>query len=150
MNCFELLFLEAGLVAGIIGAIYLRARWGWPGIPVGFIGGASVWFGTLALISCIDNWWAPYQPTCQCGNKGASAYAHERWLKDEYGRYDSPICYCRKCGARYLSRHRRFLLVLSDGTLQPYLMRKPHGRWRPDDGPVEYLSEPWPPAPKTE
>lgn len=149
-TCIELLYVVLGIATGVALASYLRIRWGWPGIPVGFICGAGAWYVGVPAFFRLVEWLRPISPRCRCGRGGFENYRHEKWLHNADGKSDGCIEVCKKCGARYLFKNWRFLEILPDGSFRPYMIAKPAIGWRPEEGPVEYLSEPGPPAPKTE
>lgn len=143
------------LLSVIVGMRY-GVRWGaaWGifgsigGGIVGFIAGVAFTVFVRFLASLISppfeafrRWWRPYPPPCEHGTCTNLGQYHVERLRDEFheNRPDlSSIGWRCRCGGLYAGvGATRWVRVLSEGTLEPYLVHRPFGRWRRD--PAEQL-----------
>lgn len=130
-----------GVLGGLLGALV--------GAVVGFLGTLLATFLlTFALLplDCLldrfSRWWCPYVPACENGTcvEGEGYSACE--IPEEVVKRVKGLCrtgYRCKCGHVYATGYdygmqRRFIRVLPDGTIRPYLRHRIFGRWRPDEG----------------
>ncbi len=128
MNIFELLTFLAFIVAGyfcgkLLGLYYGIIGWV-VGVAIGIALAICVWIG---LDKLIRQWykWRPFRPVCKKGK----CFTHDYRLI-ECSQMDITL-QCR-CGTKYLYREneRRFMEILEDGTIVPYMKRKgAFGRW---------------------
>jgi hypothetical protein len=130
-NIFELLaFIFNCALAYFVGR-YLGDKWGllgWIlGAPLGFGTGIIVLKTVFGLPAHVWHKFRPLRPTCRKGVCQAQDY---ELLK---ATSEGSTFQC-KCGDKYfrLGTTGRFLEVLPDGSLRPYMKRKPFGKWEPD------------------
>jgi hypothetical protein len=100
MTLLEVLVFIAMLLVGLLGASWVARQIGWPGYPLGFVGGfliiPGLMFGVGSLVFVI---W-PDRPRCR--NRKCKAYDFE--LDTIEG---ESVWLCR-CGIRYRKVGRRF------------------------------------------
>ena len=125
MGLFELGFFAticAGFLTGAFIGKHNGHLWLGLGITLAILAAAAAIFLALAA------WWDrthPQHPACkQCQ---ANDYRWEKELGPAF------IMRC-PCGAQYVAHADRFLELLPDDTLRPYMRRLPDQRWEPDAG----------------
>lgn len=151
MTVIELSIIVLVIVGGILGGMYGSGFGPWvqiAGIAGGFILGflcSVVLWGTVFGIVSIQDRWRPDRPKCKSGRCYSDHYdslswspdkltKRERQLADDFG----GLIYRCRCGTTYLASQRRFLEVLPDGSVKPYMFHKPFSRqWQPDLAPEE-------------
>ena len=129
MNLFELLLfmtLSAGLFA--VG-YFLSTRWGTAGLLVGAVPAglvlASLMFGTIrGMLTQVRHSLSP-RPICRQGKCKPRDYV----LIDSTP--EKAVFRCR-CGDLYVSKGSRFLQVLPDNSLFPYMVRDSSRNWKAD------------------
>jgi hypothetical protein len=157
---FELMVVVLALLGGVAGFFY-GLDFGWHygvfvglaggvlGAVVGLLGTLLAMFLLVLVLSPLDTlaerfarWWRPYPPVCENGTCiGRDAYRRCEIPEEAVNRVRG-LCrsgYRCKCGNVYATGYdygmqRRFLRVLADGKLRPYLRFRIFGRWRADDG----------------
>jgi hypothetical protein len=86
-------------------------------------------FITLYILDkCLSQYdcWRPIRPKCRRGKCKVYHYRFEEMLPDG-------VVFRCKCGDRYfLTKNRRFMELLSDGSKKPYMKRKRFGKWEVD------------------
>jgi hypothetical protein len=93
-----------------------------------------------ALVSwpfeAFSRWWRPHPPPCENKSCSLAGYSIELLPEDFINKNPgfSPIAYrCKKCGNLYACFDSgRFVRILPDEGLKPYLRHKPFGRWQTD------------------
>jgi hypothetical protein len=129
-NIFDVLFFVFNCAIGYFVGRYFGGRYGtigWIlGVPLGFgLGIAAL----KALGSPFGIWYKcrPLRPPCRNGKCKAGDYQLLRATTD------GSVFQCQ-CGDKYfrLGRTGRFLEILPDGSLRPYMRRTPFGKWQPD------------------
>ena len=129
---------------------------GWRGHPLWGPNGGEL-FLSGAMPACISNvglwlvvvgigtfleWWRPDRPKCKSGRCYSDDYdyigfpPHELTERERQltRRFDALIVRCR-CGTTYLrsKKLRKFMEVLPDGSVSPYMCYEPFGRqWKLD------------------
>ncbi len=126
-----------GLAGGVLGAV------------VGLLGTLLAAFLLLLVLWPLDTlverlarWWRPYPPVCENGTCAAREAYTDCEIPQEVVKRVRGLCrtgYRCKCGNVYATGYdygmqRRFLRVLPDGRIQPYVRFRVFGRWRADDG----------------
>jgi hypothetical protein len=157
---FEFMVVLLALLGAVVGGVYgfdIGSRRGvLAGFAAGVLGAVVGLLGTLlaafllafllspldALLERFARWWRPYPPACENGAcAGRDAYQRCE-IPEEVVKRVRGLCrsgYRCKCGNVYATGHdygmqRRFLRVLPDGKIRPYLRFRIFGRWRADDG----------------
>ncbi len=113
------------------------------GCIIGLVSGIAVVIAIgfiLTLIGKVKRWWRPWYPVCANGVCRTGDYQFEKIPEDVpipprgISRYASRC----KCGHLYSTVDWGFntyrVCVLPDGSILPYMMYKPFGRWQPDEG----------------
>lgn len=143
----------SAVIAGVFTGVRLASSYGFAaqfvGALVGPIIAIVVAFVALLLLCTIildpfdrlSRWWRPYPPTCEnavCTH--SSGYALYDLPDDLVQRWKglSRSGYQCRCGFVYAGGYEsplrsRWVRVMPDGTLRPYLRHRPFGRWQPDD-----------------
>jgi hypothetical protein len=147
MNLFEFLaiiLIIAGVIAGLmsglghgfIGALWAAAK----GAAMGFGAYAVLLLSVLTLLALGLRYRPPF-PICKNGRCSARNYTYLSIEGESKPPSDGPtgrpnehggtLARCR-CGTLYLRRttDRRVWEVSDDGTLIPYMLYRPFGRWR--------------------
>lgn len=123
-------FTVAGFIAGgIVGAKH-GISWGIGGCLLGGLAGyalsAIFWLTVRGLVT----WFG--LPDCRVDA------VHKGHILRRTARTREGTVWVCGCGLRYfetcwrLLRRARFLEILPDGSLRPYMQRSPFGRWKPD------------------
>lgn len=131
ITVFHLLWVSfviaCGLLAGRKLALWGKVGWlagGLTGILSGVLPLYSLWL--LAEFYCR---FRPPRPTCR--NEKCRSDDYEINVVAKEGSWGSENrC---KCGDTYLRSGSRFMLLLPDGSAQPYRLRKPFHNWEPDE-----------------
>lgn len=132
MTLFEAIYFLVILLCGGIGAAAFGRQWGWlfgiPGFILGLVAG-FLFFKLLGLLSRAWGVWKPLRPPCERGRCRSGDYEFVR--VEERG----AVFKCR-CGDEYLNPDwlplttRRFMRLLPDGSVRPYMKARPLCRWR--------------------
>ena len=142
-----LLFLLLTLLAALVGSRF-GSQYGTLGAVSGMLVGAVV--GCLAgllaafVLELFDgfwSWWRPYPPVCENGTcVGPSSYESVMLPKEHVAAVAglSPFGDRCKCGNLYTGGYaggfrNRWVRILPDGTIRPYLKHVVFGRWRRDE-----------------
>jgi hypothetical protein len=140
MTLIELLVFLTWVCSGIAGAMWGNYLLGWPAAVAGFIMGAAIDLCLMFLLQKIGTYFEdmlyrgrPRRPVCKAGICQLGDY-HAAWTEDTIGPRRYSFQFTCKCGTRYQHVGRRFMEVLSDGSLQPYMAWKPFKGWFPDNG----------------
>lgn len=125
----EILFIIAAICLGTVAARWAGARWGLLGYPLGFVAGVFLLLCLGLLIAFLtDVFWSgiPPHPTyCRRGKCRFEDF-EIRKIGDDAG------WFCR-CGDRYQKRGRRWVEILPDGSVRPYVIWKAFKGWLPDE-----------------
>ncbi len=159
-DLLALLLLFISLIVGLRYGIRWGGSLGTLGAAVGGVIGvvAGVAFTVVAMllaawvswrVVAFTCWWRPYPPPCERGTCIRPDQQRLEHLPEEIGetRPDLSCCgYRCQCGNLYAPLgSTRWVRVLPDGTLEPYLVHRPFGRWRPDPAkelpPYRHVSE---------
>jgi hypothetical protein len=139
-----LVFVLSGLVSGVVNGL----QYGIKGALIGGIAGAGVGFlchtalwGLLLVFIKLQEHASPSYPVCRNGCCHSDDYQHlgftgELTTLDEHlQRKAEGIVVCCQCGVKYLfsKKRRKFLEILPDGSLCPYMYYKPFRKWKLDD-----------------
>jgi len=128
-----LVFIANAIIAYFVGR-YLSEKWGTIGWFIGVPAGFFCLIGAAKVVLFISSRAMPIRPMCRNGKCGANDYKFLKITKD------GSVFQCR-CGDKYfrLRAAARFLEVLPDGSLRPYMKRKPFGKWQPDQDQPPHL-----------
>jgi hypothetical protein len=125
------------LIGGLIGAV------------AGFLGTIVSCVLMVAALSPLDwlverigRWWCPFPPICESGTCMKETHYTDCEIAEEVVARVRGLCrrgHCCRCGNVYATGYdygmqRRFIRVLPDGAISPYLRHRVFGRWRVDDG----------------
>lgn len=133
MTLIELLivvFTMSGAITGAILGAKHGAIWGVGGFVLGGMAGFLLYVILMFPIVWIVMWFG--LPACCADSK------HDKHLLRRIRSTSEGTMWRCDCGKTYLetrarlTRGRRFLEVLPDATLRPYMRRSVFGRWRPD------------------
>jgi hypothetical protein len=132
-NIFEYVaFLFNFVLAYFLGR-HFSNEWGILGWVVGMPLGFGIGILILKAVSGVLDYswyrWRPLRPPCRKGSCMAQDY---KLVEVSTG----GLTYQCKCGDKYrkLAAPERFVEVLSDGSLRPYMKRRGIGRWEHDSG----------------
>ena len=123
-------FTIIGAAGGAIWGMRHGIIWGISGFFLGGVIGYAISAIPLMVFVALGRWFGP--PNCRTDSthKG-HLLRRARFTKE------GTLWNC-DCGLRYLetrwkfTRSARFLEILPDGFLRPYMKRKPCGKWQPD------------------
>jgi hypothetical protein len=132
VTLIELLWFSFCCFSGFQVGQLLARHWGTAGWVVGALGGFA--FGVLVLLAAgklIDFYYVfrPLRPRCRQGKCGPTDYSI---VKVSRGRGALEAVFRCRCGDMYMDRDEHFQILLSDSSLQPYMLRKPFHNWEPD------------------
>lgn len=118
---FEVLFFGFNLFCGIVLGILLAKRYGtigWVGVPVGF-GLGILLLKTLGSLAERK----PLRPGCVNGRCAAADYRYLEMTRA------GAVFEC-SCGTRHVKKGRKFSVLLTDGSVHPYMEYRPFVGWR--------------------
>lgn len=130
LTCFELFLVLFPIACGITLGRYVGLGYGWLyGVLCGVIGcvlGAGFGICLLWFFGLFARHWLAAIPVCQVCKEDDYKWAETT--------PEGTFYVCQHCSAKYLRTrdNKRFMKVLADGTLHPYMRGKPCGRWRQD------------------
>jgi hypothetical protein len=140
MTLFELLnfLLVVGFV--ISGVLVGQNLFGWPGAVGGFALGVAAGLLRLDGIYRIGGYLEdmlyrgrPRRPVCKNGTCHLYDYK-AAWEEIVAGPRRYMFRLTCHCGTSYQRLGRRFMVVLPDGSLEPYMVWRPFRGWFPDEG----------------
>jgi hypothetical protein len=130
ITVFHLFWVSFVIACGLFASRKLALHWG----KVGWLVGGLI--GILSGVLLLYSLWLlaefyyrfrPLRPTCRNGKCRSDEYEINVVAKE--GLWESENrC---KCGDTYLRSGSRFMLLLPDGSTQPYMLRKPFHNWEP-------------------
>lgn len=128
MNLFELIFLIICLVCGLFVGNYFWNHFGFIYSLVGILLGFFVPIGAIKLLQTWLKFWYkhfPLRPICQEEKCFSDDY---RW---QFSNSRGKVFKC-ECGNKYLSIDKKFLRILPDNSLSPYMKRGLLRIWKLD------------------
>lgn len=170
VNLFDLLMLVLLVLSALTGlywGIELGSAYGFLGRPIGGVLGAAAGvigavLVTLTIFVASEpfdrfwRWWRPYPPACENGTcAGQDDYSRCEIPEDVVRRVRSLARFGKRCrcgniygGGCDYPLLNRWVRVLPEGTVRPYLRHRPFGRWiRDETNVVAKASEPKRPRP---
>lgn len=109
----------------------LVVYWGNAGWVVGVLVGIACGFLLIYVLWLLSSFYyrfRPLRPTCRQGKCHPEDYEIRPVLNDGFLESENRC----KCGDTYVRRGNRFLFRRPDGSMQPYMVRKPFQDWEPD------------------
>jgi len=131
VTVIELVYILFVLCVVIFLAVVGYHHGGW---LVAYVFGISGWFVTIIVLHWLRkfcDWLRGNPPNCKCGLP-ASVRTYETDANQNF----VSIC---TCGKRYARDGKKFMEVLPDGSLHPYLKRE-KARWVDDDASEKAVS----------
>ena len=131
ITLFHVLWLTFIFICASFAGRQLTVYWGKPGWVAGGLIGIACGFlllYSLWLLADLYYRFRPLRPGCRHGKCQSKDY-EIRVVANE-GSWESESR-CR-CGDTYVRRGNRFMLLLPDGSAQPYMLRKPFHNWETD------------------
>jgi hypothetical protein len=125
MTLIELFFLTLIITCGWFSGHYVSQRWGikgwFMGVPVGVI--VPILLTQAALKVYYRT--RPNRPGCRRWKCTAAGYSTAQFTPE------GAVFRCC-CGDTCVRKGNRFVELLPDGSIRPYMIRAPFGDWRPD------------------
>jgi len=132
ITVFHVLWLTFIAICAFFAGRNLAVYWGKAGWVVGGLVGIVCGFLLLYALRLLVGFYhrfRPLRPTCRHGKCHSEDYAIKVVAKE--GSWESENrC---KCGDTFVRRGNRFMLLRSDGSTQPYMLRKPFHNWESDE-----------------
>jgi hypothetical protein len=131
ITLFHVLWLTFIAICGFFAGRKLAFYWGKAGWAAGALLAIGCGFLLLYGLLLLANFYyrfRPLRPICRHGNCHSDDYEIKVAAKE--GSWESEN-QC-KCGDTYVRRGNRFMLLRPDGSMQPYMSRKPFHNWEPD------------------
>jgi hypothetical protein len=128
MNLFELIFFILCIVCGLVVGNWFWNHFGLLYSPSGFLLGFFAIIGGIKLLQLWLEFWHkvfPLRPICQENVCLSDDY---RWQHNKDG---AKIFKC-ECGVLFLSEGKRFMRILPDNSLSPYMKRGFLRVWKRD------------------
>jgi hypothetical protein len=122
----ELIVIGVAFCIGLVCGFESVERWGAWTFPLGFVGGVVATLLVLLGVAVADTYlWSgspPHPPTCRSGKCKWEEFEIRTLGDDDAGHF------CR-CGDRYDKRGRRWVEILPDGTIGPFMIWRPLRGW---------------------
>ena len=128
ITLIEIAVLTVWLALGCAGAVWGSSRYGWVGGIAGFAGGLAASAGLARFLAFMDRMLyrgSPPVPICRSGKCRAGDYQIRAVAGGDYAYF------CR-CDGRYRKKRRRFMELMPDGSLRPYMIWRPFRGWFPE------------------
>ena len=125
MSLFELLWLTFLILCAVLVGHSLAHRLGtlgwWLGVPAGL----ALWIAITQIVIKTAYRFRPNAPVCRNEKCFAKDYSVLKFTPDG-------VMFRCRCGNTYLKSKNRFVEVLPDGSVHPYMRRSTWRNWRPD------------------